>query len=369
MEVPVAVANWLVQLGVVPPSGYSQSPCREGYVMFDEFSTEAFESGVAVGEMLAILSAGAGQPQGLLPVEIDAFRHSKTPVARLHNWNMLAAPLATFSVSLDADSKALILAGDCGILEEVVTAVFAACQRGSPLPPAPAPLNPQPDRDTAHSAHGSDARPAPSAMDPGAPDQGGGSSRPTGYAAQYGDRSQAGKGKPSSAKASEPDTTKPSEPTSKAREPTNKGGEPATNYNYTATNHTGSGGATSAEPVDGNPGGMSLGHPAASRPQPNPLSAQGKGASVAQRPPAAPAVTAPTAGASSSSSAAATSTNRANNGTHHQHPPPLKMGQVEARGRTVPVGAALLGVARGPLATAGVLAGDLFQPSPNASHC
>ena len=58
----------------------------------------------------AVLSE-VGAQAGLPPAPLHTFREVHSPVARLYNWNLLQPILHAFSVHMDVDDKALVVAG------------------------------------------------------------------------------------------------------------------------------------------------------------------------------------------------------------------------------------------------------------------
>ena len=69
--------------------------------------------------------AGASAPASL-PTRIGATALKHLFAGRLHNWNsLLAAMLKTFAISLTADEKALLVAGDSEVLEHVIELVHS----------------------------------------------------------------------------------------------------------------------------------------------------------------------------------------------------------------------------------------------------
>eukprot|EP00854_Cymbomonas_tetramitiformis_P003023 gene3023-3843_t len=106
MELSSRVGAWLVKLGIVDPSAVSISS-RDGKVVLDDTTSIEFESGLGFATLVSVLAAQAG----LEPAPMDTFKETPTAVTKLYNWNLLEPVLKAFSVELDPDMKALIVAG------------------------------------------------------------------------------------------------------------------------------------------------------------------------------------------------------------------------------------------------------------------
>ena len=58
--------------------------------------------------------------------EINTLKNATTPAARLYNWNILTAAFSMFNISIDPDTKSLIIAGDRDMLTEVLKQLYEA---------------------------------------------------------------------------------------------------------------------------------------------------------------------------------------------------------------------------------------------------
>jgi hypothetical protein len=74
-------------------------------------------------KLLATVYDQAGLP---FPVPVSSINKGEDPAGRLHNWNqLLPAMQRTFAISLTADEKALLVAGDSEVLEHVIELVHS----------------------------------------------------------------------------------------------------------------------------------------------------------------------------------------------------------------------------------------------------
>ena len=58
--------------------------------------------------------------------EINTLKNATTPAARLYNWNILTSVFSMFNISIDPDTKSLIIAGDREMLTEVLKQLYEA---------------------------------------------------------------------------------------------------------------------------------------------------------------------------------------------------------------------------------------------------
>ena len=58
--------------------------------------------------------------------EINTLKNAANPAARLYNWNILANVFSMFNITLDPDTKSLIIAGDREMLTEVLKQIYQA---------------------------------------------------------------------------------------------------------------------------------------------------------------------------------------------------------------------------------------------------
>jgi hypothetical protein len=68
-------------------------------------------SSLGVAQGVAAVLSEVGAQAGLPPAPLHTFREVHSPVARLYNWNLLQPILHAFSVHMDVDDKALVVAG------------------------------------------------------------------------------------------------------------------------------------------------------------------------------------------------------------------------------------------------------------------
>ena len=79
---------------------------------------------------------------GLDPSEVEnALKDGRSPSIRLGNWNYIAKTIRSIGVEIDADTKALIVAGDSDVVLDILMQIYQASQN-SPKPkarPSPSP--------------------------------------------------------------------------------------------------------------------------------------------------------------------------------------------------------------------------------------
>jgi hypothetical protein len=127
MEIPENIYSWLRSTNLFTlPSSKPELP---------EDLLSSFESGVGFTKLLKRLNGikvtdtQNKQDRLMTPMaEINTLKKASTPAARLYNWNILSQALSLFHISLDQDTKSLIIAGDREMLTEVLTQIFEAEQ-------------------------------------------------------------------------------------------------------------------------------------------------------------------------------------------------------------------------------------------------
>ena len=62
-----------------------------------------------------------------IPVKLPRLKETVAPAGKLYNWNTICDIYKTIDVSITADMKSLIIAGDLDMLNEVLRQVYRNC--------------------------------------------------------------------------------------------------------------------------------------------------------------------------------------------------------------------------------------------------
>ena len=110
--------RWLVKCGAVASVRAQKNSSGQGVIRVDQQTQAAIEAGIALSKAL-----GAADPR--IIKRLDAIQNNPSyPVARLSNWNLLCGTIKRMGISVSADDKALVIAGDHSMLLEVYQSVY-----------------------------------------------------------------------------------------------------------------------------------------------------------------------------------------------------------------------------------------------------
>eukprot|EP00771_Trimastix_marina_P003514 gnl/Trimastix_PCT/4788.p1 GENE.gnl/Trimastix_PCT/4788~~gnl/Trimastix_PCT/4788.p1 ORF type:complete len:773 (+),score=159.82 gnl/Trimastix_PCT/4788:92-2410(+) len=116
MEIPERLSLWLHHLQLL------SNPTPN----IERKQAQLFENGLFFLQILTTLASNLRLDQCALELRKLRLQHFHTPVSKLYNWNLLVPILSKyFSVVVDADTKALILAADCDVIVEVLEDIHA----------------------------------------------------------------------------------------------------------------------------------------------------------------------------------------------------------------------------------------------------
>ncbi|OMJ82697.1 hypothetical protein SteCoe_16519 [Stentor coeruleus] len=123
MEVTEQIINWLKQCNILK-HGVTQSGNR--YIL-NNIDTQGFESGLYFVPIIKRLSRilNYDSSPGGIP-EINSLKDISSTAARLYNWNLIIKSFESFNIKIDSDMKALVVAGDSGVIFEILKSLYAA---------------------------------------------------------------------------------------------------------------------------------------------------------------------------------------------------------------------------------------------------
>jgi len=123
MEVSESVAKWLEQLNVLKEGA---SETSDSVWFISESDTQKFESGLGFVPLLKRLHKSVNSREPTPFPEINSLKNTTSSAARLYNWNILIKVMEMVGIEIDSDMKALIVAGDRGMVVEVIRLIYQA---------------------------------------------------------------------------------------------------------------------------------------------------------------------------------------------------------------------------------------------------
>ena len=124
------IFEWLVSIEVIKSNQISQQ-VPSGRIALDQATTTQFMTGLLFSKLLArIASLYPKKFERPLANQsgLNALKNATTPSGKLHNWNIICEALKKICISVDHDSKTLILAGDFERVNGVLKEIFNVTQ-------------------------------------------------------------------------------------------------------------------------------------------------------------------------------------------------------------------------------------------------
>eukprot|EP00347_Sterkiella_histriomuscorum_P006073 403354173 len=135
MEIDLEIYSHLVKSGIL--EGGINSPNHKVLldlrkVIFDKETSIIFENGIAFARYMIYIKRrleSQDDQQSRVNFKIDEekltqLRTSVTPSIRLHNWNIIIKELMKIGMKVNADMKSLLVAGDYGIINDYLVALY-----------------------------------------------------------------------------------------------------------------------------------------------------------------------------------------------------------------------------------------------------
>ncbi|CAG9333687.1 unnamed protein product [Blepharisma stoltei] len=133
MDLPEHLYNWLQTLGIIP---YSDNAESDRYSLPEEI-VESLESGDCVTLLVKHLNQIKNNFERLTtPIpELNTLKPVTNLSAKLYNWNIIVQALQLLGVTIDPDTKSLIVAGDREMITEVLEQIYQAAKPQAENPP------------------------------------------------------------------------------------------------------------------------------------------------------------------------------------------------------------------------------------------
>ena len=125
MEVSAEILNWLQRADDTIEANYITG---NYYELSPEWSS-ALENGAGFAPILTLVVKGLNERE-----VYNTLRDANSPAVRLGNWNFISKAIKQIGVDIDADTKALIVAGDSDVVLDILLQVHRASQNSRPTP-------------------------------------------------------------------------------------------------------------------------------------------------------------------------------------------------------------------------------------------
>ena len=123
MELNPELYSWLRTIGVLTQD---LELTKEGMYIIPEFQFEKLEYGLNFGPILKRVNRiknNLERDSTPMP-ELNTLKEIKSPAAKLYNWKVLSSALSSLGITVDPDSRSLIVAGDRQIVIEVLKQIY-----------------------------------------------------------------------------------------------------------------------------------------------------------------------------------------------------------------------------------------------------
>ena len=124
------IFEWLVKIEVIKINQISQQ-VPSGKIALDENTSSQFMCGVLIAKVLSKLASfypKRFEKPLANQTGLNTLKNGITPSAKLHNWNILCETLKRLFITIDHDTKSLIVAGDFELVHSVLKDLYSLSQ-------------------------------------------------------------------------------------------------------------------------------------------------------------------------------------------------------------------------------------------------